>query len=55
MENEDQFTTQLINMEMAEISKGQPMDRVVCDFIASMTDRYAINLYEKLFLPSPLV
>jgi dGTPase len=55
MENEDQFKTQLVIMEMDEISKNQPMDRVVCDFIASMTDRYAMNLYEKLFLPSPLV
>ncbi|HOV90617.1 MAG TPA: deoxyguanosinetriphosphate triphosphohydrolase [Syntrophorhabdaceae bacterium] len=25
----------------------------VCDFIASMTDRYAFNLFEKIFLPLP--
>jgi len=25
----------------------------VCDFIASMTDRYAFNLFERLFLPLP--
>ncbi len=25
----------------------------VCDFIAGMTDRYAFNLFEKLFLPMP--
>jgi len=25
----------------------------VCDFIAGMTDRYAFNLFEKLFLPLP--
>ncbi len=25
----------------------------LCDFIASMTDRYAFSLYEKLFLPHP--
>jgi len=30
-------------------------DRIVCDFIASMTDRYALNLYTKIFFPSPLV
>ena len=23
------------------------------DFIAGMTDRYALNLYEKIFLPKP--
>lgn len=28
-------------------------DRCVCDFLAGMTDRYAFNLYEKLFLPRP--
>jgi dGTPase len=25
----------------------------VTDFIAGMTDRYALNLYEKIFLPKP--
>jgi dGTPase len=34
---------------------GQPKGRTVCDFIASMTDRYAMNLYRKIFFPSPLV
>ena len=29
--------------------------QVVCDFIASMTDQYALNLYAKIFFPSPLV
>jgi dGTPase len=33
---------------------GQPRERVVCDLIASMTDRYAMNLYSKLFFPTPL-
>jgi dGTPase len=55
MENEEKFKTQLGHMEMAAIVTEQPMDRVVCDFIASMTDRYAMNLYAKLFFPSPLV
>lgn len=31
----------------------QPVERTVCDIIASMTDRYALNLYEKIFFPSP--
>ncbi|HDI59580.1 MAG TPA: deoxyguanosinetriphosphate triphosphohydrolase [Desulfobacteraceae bacterium] len=34
---------------------GQPPERIVCDLIASMTDRHALNLYEKLFFPSPMV
>lgn len=28
-------------------------DRLVCDFIAGMTDRFALITYEKLFLPQP--
>jgi dGTPase len=28
-------------------------ERVVCDFIAGMTDRFALMMYEKLFLPQP--
>jgi dGTPase len=32
---------------------GEPRKRLVCDFIASMTDRYAMNLYAHLFFPSP--
>ena len=30
-------------------------ERCVSDFLAGMTDRYAFNLYEKLFLPLPWV
>ncbi len=32
---------------------GEPRERLVCDFIASMTDRYALDLYAQLFFPSP--
>ena len=30
-----------------------PRERMVCDFIAGMTDRYALELYEQIFLPKP--
>ena len=30
---------------------GETIERAVCDFIASMTDSYAISLYETIFLP----
>ena len=33
----------------------EPLDRLTLDFIAGMTDRYAMNLYAKLFLPRPWV
>jgi dGTPase len=29
------------------------LDAAVCDFIAGMTDRYAIRLFEELFIPRP--
>jgi dGTPase len=33
----------------------EPVERLAIDFIAGMTDRYAINLYEKLFVPKAWV
>ncbi len=34
------------------LDEGEDLDRVVCDYIAGMTDRYAANLYGKYFMPS---
>ena len=34
---------------------GEGLDAATRDFIAGMTDRYAINLYEQLFIPKPWV
>jgi len=37
-----------------DVQKRIPLDgvrRVVCDYIASMTDRYALDEYKKLFDP----
>lgn len=31
--------------------KEENLERNVCDYIASMTDRYAINIYKKIFIP----
>ncbi len=45
---------ELEKMEMASWdSSVNPLKRSVCDLIASMTDRYALNLYSRLFFPSP--
>ena len=30
-----------------------PLERKVVDFLAGMTDRYALNFYERIFLPKP--
>jgi dGTPase len=32
---------------------GDDIGRHVCDFVAGMTDRYALKLYEDIFLPKP--
>ncbi len=34
--------------------KGDSLEKRVGDFIAGMTDRYALGLYEKLFFPRPM-
>ena len=31
------------------------LDAAACDFLAGMTDRYAVALYEHLFIPKPWV
>jgi dGTPase len=36
-------------------TKGVPVERIICDFIASITDRYILNLYNEIFVPAPLV
>ncbi|MCP3944142.1 MAG: deoxyguanosinetriphosphate triphosphohydrolase [Desulfobacteraceae bacterium] len=47
---------ELEKMEMAPWdSNKNALKRSVCDVIASMTDRYALDLYTKLFFPNPLV
>ena len=56
LKNEKMLEKELKTMNMSACNRAdQPRERIVCDFIASMTDRYALNLYEKIFFPSPLV
>ncbi|HLB25820.1 MAG TPA: deoxyguanosinetriphosphate triphosphohydrolase [Nitrospirota bacterium] len=33
--------------------EGEDKNRLVCDFVAGMTDRYALKLYKELFIPTP--
>jgi dGTPase len=37
--------------EFLDQSRDESVERLAIDFIAGMTDRYAINLYERLFVP----
>jgi dGTPase len=55
--NNDQILEQkLIELKMDRCHTNKhSKERTVCDIIASMTDRYALNLYKKIFFPSPLV
>ena len=34
-------------------TEQEPLERRVVDFIAGMTDRYALDFYERIFLPKP--
>ena len=37
----------------ASSKEEKQLHRLVCDFIAGMTDRYALDLYSTIFLPKP--
>lgn len=39
--------------DFARPAEGNGKERVVCDFIAGMTDRFATMTYERLFVPQP--
>lgn len=56
MTHTDFLQQELEKMEMAPWDPAKtPLERSVCDIIASMTDRYALELYSKLFFPQPSV
>lgn len=56
MKNPDHLQRELEKMEMAPWDETRnDLKRSVCDVIASMTDRYALELYSKIFFPKPLV
>jgi dGTPase len=56
LDHHDIFQQALLDLEMAICPDAcQPNTRQVADVIASMTDRYALNLYKTLFFPSSIV
>jgi len=55
LENTEALEEELKKMEMGGFPESTTPERKVCDFVASMTDRYALNLYEEIFFPTPLV
>ncbi len=56
LEDEGMLLKTLEEMEMPDLhGNGDSNRRTVCDLIASLTDTEALDLYSKLFFPSPLV
>ena len=37
------------------IKEGEPLEQVVCDHVGAMTDRYAIAVYEDIYIPKSWV
>jgi dGTPase len=54
LENDEVLGKELKEMELPA-ADGNSRERTVCDFIASMTDTYALDLYREIFFPSPHV
>ena len=56
LDHADRLEIELNKLGMGHCNHiDQPRDRWVCDFIASLTDSHAMDLYEKLFFPSPVM
>ncbi|MFC1856497.1 deoxyguanosinetriphosphate triphosphohydrolase [Thermodesulfobacteriota bacterium] len=56
LSNEEMLQKELENMELPTTNhNNQSKERTVCDLIASLTDVYALDLYQRLFFPSRLV
>lgn len=55
LEHQEVLENELKKMEMGGFPDGTHPERKVCDLVASITDRYALNLYEEIFFPAPQV
>ncbi len=42
---------ELGHTQQAMLEEGEPLDRVVCDYIAGMTDQYAVAKFNEIFVP----
>lgn len=47
MEHIDDMPEEFIRL----LDEGEPKEQVVCDYVGSMTDRYAVALYEDIYIP----
>jgi dGTPase len=56
MGNESALQAELAAMDMDGCNdRRQPREQLVCDLLASMTDRYAMAVYRRIFFPAPVV
>jgi len=56
LNDEKLLQKELTVMDMSKCNyNSQARERCVCDFIASLTDRHALDLYSSIFFPMPLV
>ena len=56
MENSNRLDKELSRMGMTKCNyDDQPRERKVCDFIVSLTDSHAMDLYQEIFFPLPLL
>lgn len=46
--NKDKMPTEMLML----LERGEPLERVVCDHISAMTDRYAIAIFEEIYVPA---
>jgi dGTPase len=54
LENEALLSQELEKMRLPAIgANGASKERLVCDLLACMTDRYALALYVRTFFPTP--
>lgn len=47
LKNLDKLPEEFLNL----ISEGEPRERVVCDYVGAMSDRFAIGIYEEIYIP----
>lgn len=47
LKNVEQLPAEFLDL----LDRGEALERVVCDYVGAMTDRYAIAKYEELYIP----
>ena len=47
MKHVDELPEEFLNL----LSEGEPRERVVCDYVGAMSDRFAIAKYEEIYIP----